>query len=35
MFAEWGPARREEIAAVLHRLADELVPEVKRGVRAS
>jgi EmrB/QacA subfamily drug resistance transporter len=35
LFAEWGPARREEIAAVLHRLADELVPEVQSGVRAT
>src|SRR5438105_5012 len=28
LFAEWGPTRREELAAVLRRLADEVVPEV-------
>jgi len=27
LFADWGPARREEIASILHRLADELVPD--------
>jgi DNA-binding MarR family transcriptional regulator len=34
LFAEWGPGRREELAAVLHRLADELVPDVKTKVPA-
>jgi EmrB/QacA subfamily drug resistance transporter len=27
LFADWGPGRREELAAVLRRLADELVPD--------
>ena len=31
LFAEWGPSRREELAAVLRRLADELVPEARRA----
>jgi EmrB/QacA subfamily drug resistance transporter len=34
LFADWGPARREEIAALLRRLADELVPDVHTQVRA-
>ena len=29
LFADWGPSRREELAALLHRLADELVPDVQ------
>ena len=29
LFADWGPSRREEMAALLHRLADELVPDVQ------
>jgi DNA-binding MarR family transcriptional regulator len=33
LFADWGPARREEIAAMLRRLADELVPDVQTQVR--
>ena len=28
LFAEWPPAQREELAALMRRLADELVPEV-------
>jgi EmrB/QacA subfamily drug resistance transporter len=28
LFAEWGPAKREELAAVLRGIANELVPEV-------
>ncbi|HZI43107.1 MAG TPA: MFS transporter [Gemmatimonadaceae bacterium] len=35
MFAEWGPARKEELAAVLRRLADELVPEVGKEASVS
>jgi len=34
LFADWGPARREEIASMLRRLADELVPDVQTQVRA-
>lgn len=34
LFAEWGPSRREELAAVLRRLADELVPDVRSVARA-
>ena len=34
LFAEWGPSRREDLAGVLRRLADELVPEAHRGVPA-
>jgi EmrB/QacA subfamily drug resistance transporter len=34
LFSEWGPSRREELAGVLRRLADELVPEAHRGVPA-
>jgi DNA-binding MarR family transcriptional regulator len=33
LFADWGPARREEIAALLRRLADELVPDVQTEAR--
>jgi DNA-binding MarR family transcriptional regulator len=29
LFADWGPAKREEIAALMRRLADELVPDVR------
>jgi DNA-binding MarR family transcriptional regulator len=29
LFADWGPARREEVASLLRRLADELVPDVQ------
>jgi EmrB/QacA subfamily drug resistance transporter len=29
LFADWGPTRREEMAALLRRLADELVPDVQ------
>ena len=34
LFADWGPARREEVAALLRRLADELVPDVQTRVHA-
>ena len=34
LFADWGPSRREEMAALLHRLADELVPDVQTQARA-
>jgi DNA-binding MarR family transcriptional regulator len=34
LFAEWGPARKEELAVVLRRLADELVPEVGKKAPA-
>ena len=34
LFAEWGPARREELAALLHKLADELVPDVQTKATA-
>lgn len=29
LFADWDPAKREEIAALMRRLADELVPDVR------
>ena len=29
LFADWGPNRREELAVLLRRLADELVPDVQ------
>jgi EmrB/QacA subfamily drug resistance transporter len=29
LFGDWGPSRREELAALLRRLADELVPDVQ------
>ena len=29
LFADWGPSRREELAVLLRRLADELVPDVQ------
>ena len=29
LFADWEPSRREELAALLRRLADELVPDVQ------
>jgi DNA-binding MarR family transcriptional regulator len=29
LFADWGPTRREELALLLRRLADELVPDVQ------
>jgi hypothetical protein len=32
VFAEWDPARREELAAVMRRLAEELVPKVQTPV---
>ena len=37
LFADWGPARREEIATMLRRLADELIPDARTeaGVGAS
>jgi DNA-binding MarR family transcriptional regulator len=31
LFADWGPSKREEIAALMRRLADELVPDVRTG----
>jgi len=34
LFADWGPARREEIATILRRLADELIPDARTGVKA-
>jgi EmrB/QacA subfamily drug resistance transporter len=34
LFSDWGPSRREELAAVLRRLADELVPEARSRVPA-
>jgi DNA-binding MarR family transcriptional regulator len=34
LFSDWGPSRREELATVLRRLADELVPEVRSRVPA-
>ena len=34
LFADWGPSRREELAQLLHRLADELVPDVQTKARA-
>ena len=34
LFADWGPSRREELAVLLHRLADELVPDVQSQARA-
>jgi EmrB/QacA subfamily drug resistance transporter len=33
LFADWGPAKREEIAALMRRLADELVPDVRAEAR--
>src|SRR3954471_9959355 len=34
LFADWGPSRREEMAVLLRRLADELVPDVQTKARA-
>jgi len=34
LFADWGPSRREELAVLLRRLADELVPDVQTQLRA-
>ena len=34
LFADWEPARREEMAALLRRLADELVPGIQTTARA-
>lgn len=34
LFADWGPSRREEMAALLHRLANELVPDVQTQAHA-
>jgi EmrB/QacA subfamily drug resistance transporter len=34
LFADWEPSRREELASVLRRLADELVPDVRTRARA-
>jgi EmrB/QacA subfamily drug resistance transporter len=34
LFSDWGPSRREELAGVLRRLADELVPEARSRVPA-
>jgi DNA-binding MarR family transcriptional regulator len=34
LFADWSPGRREQIAAMLHRIADELVPDVRTQLRA-
>jgi DNA-binding MarR family transcriptional regulator len=34
LFADWGPTRREELAALLRRLADEIVPDVQTQVSA-
>jgi EmrB/QacA subfamily drug resistance transporter len=34
LFAEWDPAKREELAAVMRRIAEELVPTVQTEPRA-
>jgi EmrB/QacA subfamily drug resistance transporter len=33
LFGDWGPSRREELAALLRRLADQLVPDVQTRAR--